>query len=198
MVGVSARAGGAPTALATPVPKASRRYGHSDEAPPIVTRRSPKMTATSTNADAAKSDRRGNRSARWPAGQREQRQRQELGEADEAEVERVPVQLVDLPADRDLAHRQRQPGGDGREPEEPEVPDAQRGPAAAPRPRRGTRHSATAASAWAAGSANSTSSRPMRVPSVSSTVKRRPFELTSSPGSAWRPSSPKTKPAIVW
>jgi hypothetical protein len=51
-----------------------------------------------------------------PGGERQQRQRDEHREPDDPEVERVPVDLVDLPADRDERHldreRRRHRGGD--------------------------------------------------------------------------------------
>ena len=53
-------------------------------------------------------------------GQREEQQRQELGEADQAEVERVPVDVVDLPADRDEHHLAPEPVRDRRA-QEPRV-----------------------------------------------------------------------------
>ena len=46
--------------------------------------------------------------------QREEEQRQELGQADEAEVERIPGDVVDLPADGDEDHLAAEPVGDAR------------------------------------------------------------------------------------
>jgi hypothetical protein len=53
-----------------------------------------------------------------PGRQREQRQRQELGEADQPEVERVAVDHVHLPADRDGDHLRGQHPGQDRHQEE--------------------------------------------------------------------------------
>ena len=66
--GVSAREAGAPSADATPVPNASTKNGHVEAAPARVTKSNPTMTATSSAVAIASSVRRGNRSARWPAG----------------------------------------------------------------------------------------------------------------------------------
>jgi len=44
------------------------------------------------------------RSASCPGGQREERERDELGEPNQAEVERVAADRIDLPADRDGDH----------------------------------------------------------------------------------------------
>src|SRR5581483_10066568 len=59
-------------------------------------------------------------------GQSEHRQRQELHLADEPEVERVSVDRVDLPADRDREHLRREAVRHERRPEEGEVADAER------------------------------------------------------------------------
>ena len=64
-------------------------------------------------------------------GQREEEQRQELGEPDEPEVQRVLAYRVDLPPDRDERHLQRERLGDERHPEEREVAVPERGSAAA-------------------------------------------------------------------
>ena len=66
--------------------------------------------------------------------QREQEQRHELDEADQPEVERVAVDRVDLPADRDEDHLLARPGDDVRRPEEREIalPQRRRQPLAAP------------------------------------------------------------------
>ncbi len=66
--GVRAREAGAPSAAATPVPKASRKNGQVDPAPARVTARRPSMIVASRPIATASRVRRGNRSARWPAG----------------------------------------------------------------------------------------------------------------------------------
>ena len=53
--------------------------------------------------------------------QREQRHRHELGETDQAEIEGVVPDRVDLPADRDLRHLHRKPRAEHRGPEAAEV-----------------------------------------------------------------------------
>jgi hypothetical protein len=56
--------------------------------------------------------------------------RGELGQPDQPEIERVFGQRVDLPADRDRLHLQRDRGGDPRQPierERPVVPKGMRG-----------------------------------------------------------------------
>jgi hypothetical protein len=59
--------------------------------------------------------------ARKPVGEvagreREQRDRHELGEADQAEMERAVADRVHLPADRDLRHLQGEPRAEDRRP----------------------------------------------------------------------------------
>ena len=56
-----------------------------------------------------------------PCGQREQRQRDEHGEPDEPEIERVAADRVHLPADRDERHLDRDRGRDSDAEEEDEV-----------------------------------------------------------------------------
>ena len=53
-----------------------------------------------------------------PGGQREEEKRQELGQTDQAEVKRVPRDVVHLPADRDEHHLLPEPDRDrhGQEP----------------------------------------------------------------------------------
>ena len=57
--------------------------------------------------------------------QREERQRQELGEPDEPEVERAVADRVDLPADRDNHHLRREAVREQRSPEKPEAAHAE-------------------------------------------------------------------------
>ena len=66
--GVSAREAGAPTAVATPVKKASAKNGHVWSTSYLVTARSPQNTAASRAIASTSTVRRGNRSARCPAG----------------------------------------------------------------------------------------------------------------------------------
>ena len=66
--GVIAREAGAPRAEATPVPNASTKNGHVWLAPARVTASRPSMTTVSTAVATARIVRRGNRSARCPAG----------------------------------------------------------------------------------------------------------------------------------
>jgi len=54
-------------------------------------------------------------------GQREQGQGHELRQTDQAEVERAPVNRVDLPADRDRHHLRREPRGEKAAPQPAEV-----------------------------------------------------------------------------
>ena len=67
--------------------------------------------------------------------QREQRQRQELGEADEPEVERAVADRVDLPADRDDHHLRREAVREQGRPEQGEPADAEGGGQALPHER---------------------------------------------------------------
>ena len=127
------------------------------------------------------------RAARQPVGEvarreREQRQRNELASPTSPRSSGLPLDLVDLPADRDRRpSRSAKPGRDqrGREEAEVAVPERRARRAATARggarprlPRRGV------VSGSACGR-NSTSSRWIREPSVSST------------GSAARPSAPR-------
>src|SRR5207237_1287708 len=75
--------------------------------------------------------------ARKPVGERaggecERKKRRELAQADEAEVERVAVNRIDLPADRDGHHLRREAAQEIRAEEQREVALAQRGGKAAP------------------------------------------------------------------
>ena len=67
--------------------------------------------------------------------EREDRQRHEFREPDEAEVERVAVDRVDLPADRDDEHLQREAVRERGRPEQREVAQPQRGGQAVPHER---------------------------------------------------------------
>ena len=150
---------------------------------------------TATSSDGRDREQRAAREAvgQVPGRQREQRQRDEHREADEPEVERVAADRVDLPADRDERHldRERRREHDAEEENEIAVPERR----VAARRRRAVLVYAASPSLSPAGSGvgrNSTSSRWIREPSTSSTVKRRPSVRTSSPGSAARPIRSKT------
>ena len=108
--GVSARPAGAPIALPTPWHERER-----EERPDVlgVRRSSPPSSpdehddVRATTITASRSPAR--HAIRQVAGrQREQQQREELREPDQAEVERVLADRVDLPADRDERHLQRE------------------------------------------------------------------------------------------
>ncbi len=70
-----------------------------------------------------------------PRGQGENQERQEFREPDEAEVERILVDQVDLHADRDDEHLKREPARERRRPEERERAHAQSGGQALPHER---------------------------------------------------------------
>ena len=59
----------------------------------------------------------------------EEQRRQELDQADEAEVEGIAREVVDLPADGDADHQRGEAREQPRRPEEHEAPMAKRGPA---------------------------------------------------------------------
>ena len=118
--GVNARPAGAPIALPTPCRNASAKNGHTLPAPDTVTARSPLRTTTFSATITTSRFRRGTWSASCPAGSAS-REGEELRESDEAEVERVLADGVDLPPDRDEGHLQRERLGDERDDEEPEV-----------------------------------------------------------------------------
>ena len=59
--------------------------------------------------------------------QREDRQRHEFREPDEPEIERVAVDGVDLPTDRDDEHLERESVGERGDPEQCEVAQLERG-----------------------------------------------------------------------
>ena len=130
--GVSARSAGLPTTFATPATAAIARNGQSDLAPARVTKTSSTAIATLRVNAPAVTARRGSAIGDLPRRQREDRQRQELHQPDEPEVERMVVDRVDLPADRDREHLRRQPVREQGRPEEPEVADPQRGREALP------------------------------------------------------------------
>ena len=99
----------------------ARRTATSRRRPTCVTARSP----TATAASSADRDRE-HGAPRVPVGEvtgreREQRQRHEHREPDEPEVERVAVDRVDLPADRDERHLDRERRRHGRDDVEREV-----------------------------------------------------------------------------
>ena len=115
-----------------------------------------------------------------------------IDEPDEPEVERIAVNRVDLPADRDEGHLDREPRREHDAEEDNEIAVPKRRVAAR---RRAVLVYAASPSLSPAGSGvgrNSTSIRWIREPSTSSTVKRRPSVRTSSPGSAARPIRSKT------
>ena len=110
-----------------PATAAIARNGHSDRRA-----RERHDDEQQRDRDVQHERRRGHRPPRQPVcdlsrRQREQRQRQELHQPDEAEVERVVVDRVDLPADRDREHLEGEAVREERRPEEREVPDPQRG-----------------------------------------------------------------------
>ena len=133
-----------------------------------------------------------------PCRQRQERQRDEHRQPDEAEVERIAPHGVHLPADRDERHLEREARREHDAEEEDEVPVPERRIAA--RPGRAVVVYAASPSRRrrSAAGRNSTSSRWILDPSTSSTVNRSPSVRTSSPGSAARPIRSKTKPATVW
>ena len=130
--GVIARAAGLPTTFAMP-----GDGGEREERPEL--RRARERDEDERDGDRdGEHERRGRDGApRQPVGdlprrKREDRQRQELHQADEAEVERVAVDRVDLPADRDREHLRREAVREERRPEKREVADLQRGREALP------------------------------------------------------------------
>ena len=129
-----------------------------------------------------------------PGRQGEEWQRNEHREPDEAEIERIASNGIDLPADRDERHLDGEPRRqhDAEEEDEIAVPERR---VARRRGRVAAVYAASPSSASSAGSGtgrNSTSSRWIRDPSTSRTVNRRPSDRTSSPGSAARPIRSKT------
>ena len=167
--------------------------------PTRVTASRPTATAASSATESARIVRRGYRSARWPAGKREQRQREEHREPDDPEVERVAVDLVDLPADRDERHLDRDRGrhggarrrarsrGDGGVSRTPAAGRRDRlrglGRVVGPDARRGQELDLEPLDPRAARLEH---------------AEGRPSSTTSSPTSAARPRWPNTKPATVW
>ena len=193
--GVSARDAGAPRAEAMPVPKASRKKGQVFVAPARVTASRPSITATSRPVAIASRVRRGNRSARWPAGSARSGNGMNIASPTSPRSSGLlrtaytcqPIATNDI----SIAN-----------------------PVASMTPRKRTKsrcwsgESADFSSAGYAASPsspglvsrgrNSTSRRWILEPSTSSTQSRRPSTRTSSPGSAARPIRSKTKPATVW
>ena len=113
-VGHIERIAGFPSAAEQPLANESARNGQSELAPERLTASSPAVIAASIASETDEDE-----LAREPVGDRaggqgEEEQRQELGQADEAEMERVPRDLVDLPADRDEHHLAGQPVRDAR------------------------------------------------------------------------------------
>ncbi len=125
--GVSARPAGAPIALAHPVSSASPKNGRTLPAPRNG------HDEEGRGDERVDDDReRVEAPARESVGEvarrnREQKQRQELGEPDEPEVERILANRVHLPPDGDRRHRHREARGDERHPEEREVAVPERG-----------------------------------------------------------------------
>ena len=103
---------GFPSAAAQPLAKDSARNGQIEPAPARLTPIRPTVIAASMPRETSSTSLREKRSAMAPAGKREQQQRQELRKPDEAEVERVPRDVVDLPPDRDEHHLAREPVGE--------------------------------------------------------------------------------------
>ena len=98
--GPSARAGRVRDRRGDAVAAASTRNGQSWFAPAIVTHEQEQRRRSTLSASAAaKTSRRGNAVGELAGRQREQEQRQELAEPDQAEVERRVVDREDLPAD---------------------------------------------------------------------------------------------------
>ena len=97
------------------------RNGHSACTPASVTARRKPAIPTSSTSDAAVTSRREHAVGELSRRQREDRQRHELREPDEPEVERVAVDRVHLPADRDGEHLRREPVRERRRPEQREV-----------------------------------------------------------------------------
>ena len=104
-----------------PVMNASTKNGSALLAPFAVTTSSPMETRMSID-DRDCNDRAARRAVgEVPCRQREDRQRDEHREPDEPEVERVARDLVELPADRDERHLDREPGRNRRDEVEDEV-----------------------------------------------------------------------------
>ena len=134
--GVIARAAGLPTTFATPATRREPRNGQSSR---CARQRHEDERDGDRDREHERAGR--DRAPRQPVGdlpgrEREERQRQELHQPDEAEVERVAVDRVDLPADRDREHLRREPVREERRPEKPEVADLQRGRRRCLTPRR--------------------------------------------------------------
>ncbi len=123
--GVRARPAGLVSAEAVPARAPTVRKGQSSFAPESVIndedRRDHDLEDEADGDDRAAREAVGD----LPRGQGENQQRQELGEPDEAEVERILVDQVDLHADRDDEHLEREPARERRRPEERERAQAQ-------------------------------------------------------------------------
>ncbi len=133
-----------------------------------------------------------------PGRESEERERDEHGEPDEAEIERVAPHGVHLPPDRDERHldREARREQDAEEEDEVAVPERR---LAGGRGRSGAGYAASPSSSSDSGAGrNSTSRRWILEPSTSSTTIRKPSVNTSSPGAAARPIRSKTNPATVW
>jgi hypothetical protein len=133
--GVRARPAGLVSAEALPAMAPTVRKGQSSSAPEsVIKTRIVAITIWKTRPTAD------DRAARetvgdLPRGQGENQERQELREPDEAEVERILVDQVDLHADRDDEHLEREPARERRRPEERERAHAQSGGQALPHER---------------------------------------------------------------
>ena len=137
-VGGIARAAGHPSAIATPAPTASARYGHTSVVPDELTSARPTPMHAASSSEPAKIRRRGARSASCPGGQRQHEQRHELGQPDPAQIERAAVQRVDLPADHHLEHLEADAHPEQGQPPQSEIALLERRPdrlKASPRPR---------------------------------------------------------------
>ena len=196
--GVRAREAGAPSAA-----RDTRREREQEERPRLVAPRSrdaqqPTITAVSSAIAIAEQRAAWKAVGQMPGRQGQERQRDEHRQPDETEVERVAPDGVHLPADRDERHLDREARREHDAEEEHEVAVPERRIAAPTGSRRPVYAASPSSPARSGAGRNSTSSRWILEPSTSSTVKRRPSDRTSSPGSAARPIRSKTKPATVW
>ena len=110
----------------------SGQGGERDEGPELVCALDRDQEQEPCDDRLGQDRRREESHARHPVGdlagrQREQRQRHELGQPDQAEVECALVDRVDLPADCDCDHLGRKPGGEEAAPQPPEVAVVKRG-----------------------------------------------------------------------
>ncbi len=119
--GPSARAAGFAIAAETPL-----AAGEHEEGPELLCARNRDHEEERRDADAERERGREDEPAREPVGEmpgreREQEQRQELAEADQAEVERRVIDREDLPTDGHRDHLDAEGLRDQRDPEQQEV-----------------------------------------------------------------------------